>query len=109
MKKLALLLTLVSGFAYADISDNRLSELCDHRDIKDTAVCYQVIAEQLDAAYVWGEENAHLVKRQKLAKQREFLQSEPMMNLCTRAPNKERCEKLRTYLVDEYNAGIGLY
>ncbi|MFC4221987.1 hypothetical protein ECF1_0214 [Enterobacter phage EC-F1] len=109
MKKLALLLTLVSGFAYADISDNRLSELCNHRDIKDVAVCEQVIAEQLDAAYVWGEENAHLFKRQKLVKLHEFLQSEPMMNLCTNAPNKERCEKLRTYLVDEYVAGIGLY
>lgn len=106
MKKLALLLTLFAGFAHAD---DRLAELCNHRDIKDPAVCEQVIAEQLDAAYVWGEENAHLVKRQKLAKQREFLQSEPMMKLCTRATNKERCEKLRTYLVDEYNAGIGLY
>lgn len=107
MKKLALFLALFAGFAHAD--DDRLAELCNHRDIKDVAVCEQVIAEQLDAAYVWGEENAHLYKRQKLVKQREFLQSEPMMNLCTKAPNKERCEKLRTYLVDEYNAGIGLY
>ena len=106
MKKLALLLTLFAGFVHAD---DRLAELCNHRDIKDVAVCEQVIAEQLDAAYVWGEENAHLYKRQKLVKQREFLQSEPMMNLCTKAPNKERCEKLRTYLVEEYNAGIGLY
>lgn len=106
MKKLALFLALFAGFAHAD---DRLAELCNHRDIKDVAVCEQVIAEQLDAAYVWGEENAHLYKRQKLVKQREFLQSEPMMNLCTKAPNKERCEKLRTYLVDEYNAGIGLY
>lgn len=106
MKKLALLLTLFVGFAHAD---DRLAELCNHRDIKDVAVCEQVIAEQLDAAYVWGEENAHLYKRQKLVKQREFLQSEPMMNLCTKAPDKERCEKLRTYLVEEYNAGIGLY
>ena len=106
MKKLALLLTLFAGFAHAD---DRLAELCNNRDIKDVAVCEQVIAEQLDAAYVWGEENAHLYKRQKLVKQREFLQSEPMMNLCTKAPDKERCEKLRTYLVEEYNAGIGLY
>ena len=106
MKKLARLVTLFAGFAHAD---DRLAELCNNRDIKDVAVCEQVIAEQLDAAYVWGEENAHLFKRQKLVKQREFLQSEPMMNLCTKAPNKERCEKLRTYLVEEYNAGIGLY
>lgn len=106
MKKLALLLALFASFAHAD---DRLAELCNNRDIKDVAVCEQVIAEQLDAAYVWGEENAHLFKRQKLVKQREFLQSEPMMNLCTKAPNKERCEKLRTYLVEEYNAGIGLY
>lgn len=106
MKKLSLLLTLFAGFAHAD---DRLAELCNNRDIKDVAVCEQVIAEQLDAAYVWGEENAHLFKRQKLVKLHEFLQSEPMMNLCTNAPNKERCEKLRTYLVDEYVAGIGLY
>ena len=93
MKKLALLLTLFAGFAHAD--DERLAELCNNRDIKDVAVCEQVIA--------------HLFKRQKLVKLHEFLQSEPMMNLCTNAPNKERCEKLRTYLVDEYVAGIGLY
>lgn len=107
MKKLALLLTLVAGFAYA--GDARLDELCNNRDIKDVAVCKQVIAEQLDVAYMWGEENAHLYKRGKLLKQKEFLQSEPMMNLCKQAPNKERCEKFRTYLVDEFNAGIGLY
>lgn len=107
MKKLVLLLAMVAGSAYA--GDARLDELCNNREIKDVAVCKQVIAEQLDAAYMWGEENAHLYKRHKLKKQVEFLQSEPMMNLCKQAPNKPRCEVFRGYLIDEFNAGIGLY
>lgn len=111
MKKLMLVLALVSGFAHADINnvDERVDSLCRDKDIKNPAVCVQVISEQLDAAYVWGEENAHLYKRQKLVKFDEFMASEPMMNLCTRAPEKSRCELLRSYLVEEFKAGIGLY
>ncbi|QDH49106.1 hypothetical protein PHYNN_214 [Pantoea phage Phynn] len=106
---LAAVLLSVAGLAHADLdSDSRLNELCNNKDIKNVLVCKQVIAEQLDAAYMWGEENAHLVKKQKVAKLKQFEDSEPMMNLCTQAPNKDRCEKLRGYLIEEYKAGIGL-
>lgn len=109
MKKLLLgLLLVVAGTAHAASTDERVDELCGTKDIKNQEVCTQVISEQLDAAYMWGENNAHLYKREKKAKLQQFMTSEPMMNLCTQAPNKERCEKLRSYLIEEYKAGIGL-
>lgn len=106
MKFLLMLLVAFAGFVHAD---ERVDQLCKGRDIKKPAACAQVIAEQLDAAYVWGEQNAHLIKKQKLIKRQEFINSEPMMNLCRVAPDAKRCELFRTYLIEEYDAGIGLY
>lgn len=105
---LAVLALSFAGLTHGATSDERLDELCNAKDIKNVSVCKQVIAEQLDAAYMWGEENAHLYKRQKPAKLQQFMDSEPMLNLCTQAPDKDRCEKLRGYLIEEYKAGIGL-
>lgn len=107
MKNILLVgLVLVSCASHAD---ERIDQLCQGRDIKKPAACAQVISEQLDAAYVWGEQNAHLIKKQKLVKRQEFINSEPMMNLCRVAPDAKRCELFRTYLIEEYDAGIGLY
>lgn len=108
MKKL--IISIAFGLAFsAHAGDVRIDELCKDKDIKDPSVCTEVIAEQLDAAYVWGEESAHLIKRQKLIKREEFKNSEPMIHLCSVAPDKARCERLRGYLMEEFDAGIGLY
>jgi len=105
MKKIILALC---GLTMTVHADDRIDALCKGKDIVKPSVCVQVIKEQLDAAYVWGEENAHLIKRLKLAKREEFLQSEPMLRLCKSAPDQARCEMFRSYLLEEYNAGIGL-
>lgn len=107
MKKFIIALGLIVSFSsYA--GDERIDGLCKGKDIKDPSICAEVIAEQFDAAYAWGEENAHLIKRQKQAKREEFANSEPMLHLCSVAPDKARCERLRGYLMEEFDAGIGL-
>lgn len=108
VKKL-LVVMIALGFATSAMaSDERVDALCKNKDIKNVDVCTQVISEQLDAAYSWGERNAHLYKREKEAKLNQFKDSSPMVSLCTDAPNKERCEMLRNYMIEEYKAGIGL-
>lgn len=104
----AIITALVFGLVSSAHADDRIDMLCKGKDIVKPSVCVQVIKEQLDAAYAWGEENAHLIKRHKLVKREEFLQSEPMLRLCKSAPDHAKCEMFRSYLVEEYDAGIGL-
>lgn len=109
MKKLLAVLVLGIGcVGYAHASDARVDEICADRNINKQFTCVQVISEEIDAAYMMGEANAHLFKREKKAKLNAFLISEPMVNLCTQAPDAKKCALFREYLVEEYTAGIGL-
>lgn len=109
MKKLLAVFVLgLSCVGYAHASDPRVDEICENRNINKQFTCVQVISEEIDAAYMMGEAHAHLFKRQKIERLNAFLITEPMVNLCTQAPDAKKCALFRAYLIEEYRAGIGL-
>ncbi|QPI17805.1 hypothetical protein POP12_013 [Pectobacterium phage POP12] len=106
MKKL-LILALFSGsvFASANPTINPVDDVCSM--YKDNRICVEVVSDYMDDAYRAGESMAHLSKKDKIKNRVIFVNKNA--NMCDKATIKEQCKKFQDYLVEEFDAGIGLY